>query len=153
MTFDLEVTFNMTKSWDFLRRFFHPNLVEIGQDGAKLCQFLKRYGRTPDRTPNGSLSLPSPLVGLTINNTLNSKYVKTLYRWWLMVEGTSHNVAMLRGLKGYWGKITSLEKKSRDLKSSQNSISNPKRKHSINVHTTKSGYTRSKILHLNDVSS
>ena len=68
----------MTKSWGFLRSLYHPNLVDIGQNGAKLCQFLKRYGRTdgrtdartdgrPDaRTPNGSLSLPSPPVGSTI---------------------------------------------------------------------------------------
>ena len=44
VTFDLEVTFNITKSLGFLRSFFHPSLVEIGQDGAKLCQFL-RYSK------------------------------------------------------------------------------------------------------------
>ena len=44
VTFDLEVTLNMTKSWGFLRSCFHASLVKIGQDGAKLCQFLKRCG-------------------------------------------------------------------------------------------------------------
>ena len=49
VTFDLEVTFIKTKSWGLLRSFFHPNLVKIGQERAKLCQFLYRYRRTAQK--------------------------------------------------------------------------------------------------------
>ena len=48
VTFDLEVTFNMTKSWGILRCLYHPNLVAIRQ-GAKLCQFLMHYGQTAQK--------------------------------------------------------------------------------------------------------
>ena len=83
----------------FLRSFFHQSLVEIWQDTANLCQFLKLCGRTaqivhwhcPSLVEIGqdgaklcqflkcygrSLSIPSPLVGSTkIDNQLLTKKI------------------------------------------------------------------------------
>ena len=39
---------------------YHSSLVEIGQDGAKLCRFLKCYGRTAGRQMDPFIS---PLLG------------------------------------------------------------------------------------------